>query len=396
MALRTAQRGGVVLLLGLMCASIAAAQTDRDPLHQPVTAAEIERLKRQITRDSRSNLEVISGLHTESGDFDNRLDFRRYGGRLNLKFGSGSTLSASLVRTNYLPRIDAFDAQSTSVTVGLTTALSDSTVAQFELGTIWFSSDASTVTAMGTVNFDVSERTTVHIGGSRTNVEESLLSATGLHPSRGPFAGRLAGRVMDNRVIVGMTHRLPYQTDVFGEGAFGNREGNSIDSNAFRDAHGGAGINLIAASDGPVTLLRASYHCTYFGFGANRLGFGGVSMQNRRGDPISPTVLGSDGLSPFPSATRPGIGGYFSPGYFVSNVGRLDVHGVVHPDIAYRLGGFIGIQRYAGAPNRPVTGLSATAEFVLSKRYSVPISFHTDNSGPFRQQSTLANLRIAF
>jgi hypothetical protein len=388
---------GAILVLAVAYATAARAQTGRDPIHDPVNPADIQRLKRQILSESRSTLDLISELHTETGDFDNRLDFGRYGARLNLKTGGGPIVSFSLVRTHYLPRIDLFDAQSTNVSAGLKTAVSDTADLQVEVGATIFSSDTPTLNAFGALNVDVTDRTSLHITGSRTNVEESLLSATGLRPTRGPFAGLLAGRVMDNRVTAGVVHRLPYQTDVFAEGGFGNREGSSVETNVFRHALGGAGINFISGSqEDAVTLLRASYLFTYYGFGANRLGFGGTSMQNRRGQPISMASLGSDGLSPLPSRTRPGIGGYFSPDFFFSNVGRLEVHGLVHSGIAYRLAGFVGVQRYTGTPSRPVTGVSATAEFILNERYSLPIIFHTDNSGPFKQQSTVANLRIAF
>src|SRR5438552_5628685 len=81
----------------------AAAQAQENPgVQRPVTQQEIDRLKRQIDQDTRSSVEAIMDYHTESGDLNNRLDFFRYGGRLNLKLGSSGAFQFRGMRTEYL------------------------------------------------------------------------------------------------------------------------------------------------------------------------------------------------------------------------------------------------------------------------------------------------------
>jgi hypothetical protein len=387
----------VAVAFCLTVASTAAAQTGRDPIHDPVNPQEIERLRQQIAQDSTSHLEILGEYHHETGELNDRLQFWRYGARVNLRPQAGALFSAGVVRTLYLPRLSDYNSSGTNVTVGFRTAPSDTRDGRFELGVTFFGTDAFTVNGLAHLTRRLSDQTTIYVRGARANVEESLLSATGLNPVLGPFAGELTGAVMENRFTGGVVYQLPYEADVFGEGSLGNRHGSNVDSNFFRDARAGAGINLFTgAVDDPVTSVRASYEFHYYGFADDRSGFGGASMESRRGLPVPPSALGGDGISPVPTATHAGVGGYFSPGYFVSNVGRVELRGVAGTNLEYRLAGFLGSQSYTGSPVRLVNGVSATAEFPLADRLVLPISYYLDNLGPFVQQSLLGTLRIAF
>jgi hypothetical protein len=384
------------LFLCLLAAGSADAQTGRDPIHDPVSPQEIERLQRQIARDTTSNLEILGEYHNETGDLNDRLNLWRYGARGNLRLQSGSRLSIGVVRTHYVPRISDYNSSGVNVTAGFRTAPSDVSDGRFELGFTTFSTDAFTINGLAQVTRRLSDSTTLYLRGARTNIEESLLSATGLQPVLGPFAGELTGAVMENRFTGGVVYRLPYEADVFGEGSLGNRHGSNVESNFFSDARAGAGINLLTGAPGdPVTLARASYELHYFGFADDRSGFGGVSMESRRGLPVPPSALGGDGISPVPTGTNAGVGGYFSPGYFISNVGRVEVQGNTS-NLEYRLAGFLGSQVYTNEELRVVSGVSAVAEFLLNDRLTLPVSYYLDNLGPFVQQSIVGTLRIAF
>src|SRR6266699_1870241 len=103
----------------------AAAQAQENPgVQRPVTQQEIDRLKRQIDQDTRSSVEAIMDYQTESGDLNNRLDFFRYGGRLNLKLGSSAAFQFRGTRTDYLPIGNVFRQQGTNITAGFQTKLS--------------------------------------------------------------------------------------------------------------------------------------------------------------------------------------------------------------------------------------------------------------------------------
>jgi len=60
-----------------------------------------ERLKRQISQDTRSSIEALGVYHYESGDLNNRLDFFRAGAGLNYN-GGLDAVYVNLVETRYL------------------------------------------------------------------------------------------------------------------------------------------------------------------------------------------------------------------------------------------------------------------------------------------------------
>src|SRR5262247_3820934 len=117
---------GVAVMFAGMSHSFALAQ-ESSGVQRPVTQQEIDRLKRQIDQDMRSSVEAITDYHTESGDLNNRLDFLRYGGRLNLKLGASSAFQLTGTRTDYLPISDTFKEHGINMTVGIQTKLSEST-----------------------------------------------------------------------------------------------------------------------------------------------------------------------------------------------------------------------------------------------------------------------------
>jgi hypothetical protein len=366
-------------------------------LQRPVRQQEIDRLKRQIEQDASSNVEAVVDYHTESGDLNNRLDYLRYGARLNLRWGSSSTIQLAGTRTDYRPISSLYDEQGTNFTAGLHTQVSDSVAAHFEAGATRFSTSATSVNAHASVTYSASDDARVYFAATRTNVEESLLSATGLRPVAGPFAGQLVGRVMENRFVGGGATRLFGIVDVFGAGGAGNRAGSNVPSNFFKTVGGGAGYSIIATPDEePLSLLRAAYEVNYFGFRQNRLGFGGASLLTRGGSPLAPNRIGSDGMSPDPGLRTAGTGGYFSPENFVSNIARVEAKGGSSDGLSYEVSGFAGFQDYSWSPVRFATGFAGTVSVALTERVSLPVTYLIDNFGPYRQQSVYARLVVRF
>lgn len=365
-----------------------SAQGERDPsIHRPITQAELDRLRRQIAEQTRSSVEVLGDYRRESGDLNNRLDLWRVGARLNLRWAPDSTVYLSGLRTQYMTRDERFDGQGANFTVGLRQELSEALRMQLEIGRTSFNTDTSSVNALGSATYTPSDTASFHLTGSRNNVEESLLSATGLRPTTGPFAGQLVGRVMENKVVVGGSVKFPYKIDAFADAGFGTREGANTGSNSFEVARAGAGYEMLSDSDDkPLHFVRVGFLWHYFSFDQDRLGHGGASLESQ--------PLGSDGISPVPSAGNPGVGGYFSPRNYVSRTGRLDLAGRIAPDRTYRVSAFLGQQAYTDSPNRRVYGGSLTVEQTLSERVSVPITLVRDNLGPFTQLMLSAKLVI--
>jgi len=202
---------------------------------------------------------------------------------------------------------------------------------------------------------------------------------------------------MENRFVVGGSSRIVDSFDIFGEGGAGNRAGSNVPSNLFKTAGGGVGYSIIARADGdPLSLLRAAYELNYFGFDEDRFGFGGASFLTRRGLPVLATRIGSDAISPVPGVSSPGVGGYFSPKNFVSNIVRLEAKGGSDDKLSYRISGFVGSQNYTGTSGHLADGLSASVNIAITERISLPVTYFIDNVGPFTQQSVYAKLAVRF
>lgn len=381
----------------LFCPLQGLAQIDKEPsIHRPVSLEELERLKRQITEETRSNVEVIGDYHYESGDLNNRLDFLRAGARLNYKWKPRTLFYLSGIETRYLTQDASYAGWGTNLTLGVKSALSDVVQVQAELGGTYFSTDTTSINGLASINFSPSDTVNLYVTASRGNVEESLLSATGLRPKTGPFARELVGQVMETKGVAGGTVKLPYKFDALAEGGVGTRDGSHVGSNFFGQARGGVGYDVISGvDDKPLSFLRVSYQLNYFGFEDDRLGFGGASLLTADGrHTIPPSLLGSDGISPSPSSGNPGVGGYFSPQYFISNTVRADLAGRPVEALKYRFSAFVGTQNYTDASTQGVYGFSIFLDYALNDRFSIPVSFIFDNVGPFNQLTLSVKLVI--
>ena len=168
-----------IFALLLTARLVAAGENTGDGagMHRPVSSNEIEELKRQISDETQSNVEVLSEYHTETGDLNNRLDFWRFGARLNYKASSGTLFYFGGLHTPYRTRDSVVDAWGTNFTAGVKGKLSESVSTQIEVGGTRFSTNTTTINAMGSLNFRASERSGLYVTASRSNVEESMLSA---------------------------------------------------------------------------------------------------------------------------------------------------------------------------------------------------------------------------
>lgn len=377
----------------LASSSDSNAATDQSGSDRPVTSQDIDALKQEISDSSTSSVEGIFNYHHETGDLNNRLDLLRYGGQVNYRVQGGTVLYVRGTGTSFLTTGRVFDEQGFNLTGGIRTSLSDAVDLQFEGGGSRFSNGGTTVNAMGTVRYKIEGGSELHFTGSRTNVEESLLSAAGVQPGTGPFANQIVGEVMDNRFVGGGVLKITHWLDLFGEGGGGQRTGQHIESNAFRVADGGAGVNVVSApADSQVSLLRFSYNMDYLAFDKNLLGYGGASLLGPGGLPVA--VIGGDGVSPLATPGNPGLGGYFSPPDFLSQVGRVEVQGKASPGVDYHFSGFAGYQDFTGATNHKAAGVFGSVTLRLNDRFSLPITYVLDNFGPFVQQTLFVRLAV--
>jgi hypothetical protein len=203
--------------------------------------------------------------------------------------------------------------------------------------------------------------------------------------------------VHDNRAFLNGTYRLPAHFDVFAEASIGSRSGSQVDGNLFKRAGGGLGFDAVArAADDGLSLVRLSVALDYFGFDEDRLGFGGASLLDRLGRPIPLDRLGSDGISPVPTETQAGLGGYFSPHRFLSRVVRVEARGRFGTSVDYGASAFVGTQSFTGVSTRRAGGVSGGLTFRFNERVTLPVVYAWDDFGPFAQQSLVARLVMVF
>jgi hypothetical protein len=371
-------------------------QKDDRQAQPPVSPQEVEELRRRIERERRSQAELFFDGHAESGDLNSRLGYQRYGLRATIRRGE-TTLLISALRTPYGTIGDVLSATATSVTAGARRRLSDTTEGTAELGLSHFETGTTTATALAAVTVRPWEKLRYSVALARLAVEESFLSAVGIRPAVGPFAGERVGPVMESRLDGSASYRLPEQFDVFAEAAVGRRAGANVPSNFFRRAGLGLGYNaIVRAEDQPVTLVRVSASVHYFGFDDDRFGYGGASLLDAAYQPLPVEGIGSDGLPTEPAPGVAGVGGYFSPRRFVSRVGRVQVRGRRWRRLDYDAALFLGTQDYTGTSTRLAVGASADLVLQASERLSFPVSWAWDNVGPYRQHTLVARLRARF
>lgn len=378
------------IVIGATLPAVAEAQVDK-----PVSPREIDELRKKIEAETRSTLEFVAGAYDESGDLNNRLGIFRYGARLELKLRSGPTASMVAARSEYATPENLLEAHGTRVALGFRSAASEKVARRIEVGLTRFSTASTTVDGLASASLRPVTAARVSLDVSRSTVEESLLSAAGVRPPLGPFAGVLVGRVMENRAGLSGDWRLPHRLDLFGEGSIGNRQGPNVASNFFKRGLSGVGFNAITADEkDKLGFLRASASIFYFGFADDRLGYGGASLLDRAYEPVPVDRLGSDRIPPEASDLGPAVGGYFSPRRFVSATGRIDARGRLAPSVDYSAYLFLGRQSYTGASPRLAAGVWGQLVLRLGERLSAPLTVSWEDFGPFTRYHAFASLAV--
>lgn len=172
---------------------------------------------------------------------------------------------------------------------------------------------------------------------------DSYMSAAGVIPTTGPFANQLVGRIVDNKyVVANFGFKLPHKFYAYAGLNVGNKYGSNSPSNFYKEIPMGFGkVVYSAPEEKPVNQALLGYDFYYTGYNRDQSGFGGANLNYN--------PIGSDGQSPYPSSGFPGVGGYFSPTFFIANKIPLTVKGSFKNNkLKYIVSAFIGTQTIEG------------------------------------------------
>lgn len=181
-------------------------------------------------------------------------------------------------------------------------------------------------------------------GGYIRSLDEidSYMSAAGVVPTVGPFAGQLVGRIIDNKFISNFAFKLPYKFYAYAGFSLGYKYGSNSPPNPYSEIPAGFGKVIYSGKEAsPINQILVGYDCYYTAYSVDRSGFGGANLL------FNP--VGSDGGNPEPTPGTPGVGGYFSPTFFLANKFPLTIKGTFRETkLKYVLSGFVGLQTIQG------------------------------------------------
>lgn len=352
-------------------------------------------LKNEINTEIKPKLEPIFALFDETGNA-NQLKYQRYGGRFFANPKPNYTLNSAISATPYSSLDDNAETTSTLYSAGLAGKPTNNLQFDSNIGIDDLSNNTQQV--LGNVNINIIPNDTINfnIGYIRNKIEYSLLSAAGLRPIVGPFAGLLVGRTADNKFLSNISVRLPHRSYTYAGYNLGYVRGKNIPANPYQE--GTAGIGSVVFSR-PVTNLlnqiETGYGLYVASFKDDRSGYGGADLRF--------TPLGSDGISPDPFPGNPGIGGYFSPNFILNNRFLLNFRGNISKiKLKYLLNGYIGTSNIreanlsSGTSTRLNFGGKAALGINEDGRVGLRTSYQIDNFQLVTQQLFLVNLILRF
>lgn len=243
-------------------------------------------------------------------------------------------------------------------------------------------------------------------GGYIRSLDEidSYMSAAGVVPTVGPFANQLVGRIVDNKYVMAVAFKLPHKFYAYGGMNFGNKYGSNSPSNFYKEIPAGFGkVVYSAKEERHINQALLGYDFYYTGYNEDMSGFGGANLNYN--------PVGSDGQSPSPSSGFPGVGGYFSPTFFIANKFPITLKGAFRKTkLKYILSAFVGTQTMegqvgllgpsGGGPSNIVTtlyyGYSLGLRYNEKGRYSIGLDYIFNNYMSVAQHLLKASVLIRF
>lgn len=207
-----------------------------------------------------------------------------------------------------------------------------------------FSNNGNLILGNAIVNVNPNDVVSLTSGYIRSLDEiDSYMSAAGVVPAVGPFANQLVGRIVDNKyVIANIGLKLPHKFYSYWGLNVGNKGGANSPNNFYKEIPAGLGKVIYSGPENRhINQALIGYDFYYTAYTNDRSGFGGANLNY--------TPIGSDGGAIDPASGFPGVGGYFSPTFFIANKFPITIKGSFRETkLKYVASAFIGTQSIQG------------------------------------------------
>lgn len=301
-------------------------------------------LRKEILMLTRSAVEPVFDIYHMSGDA-NAGKFFRMGSnayhyiRPNIRLiGTGTT-------TEYRNVTDLVGTRGTVIGGGIEGKLTDHLGFRSTAGYELFSNNSDNDIVLATALLKWYPNDVVSwTGGYIRSLDEidSYMSAAGVVPSVGPFAGQLVGRIIDNKFVSNFAFKFPHKFYGYAGFSLGYKYGSNSPPNTYSEIPAGFGKVVYSGKESrAINQVLLGYDCYYTAYGVDRSGFGGANLL------FNP--VGSDGGKIEPGPGVPGVGGYFSPTFFLANKFPITIKGTFKESkLKYVVSAFWGLQTIQG------------------------------------------------
>ncbi len=353
---------------------------------------QLEQARQQQAQLQRPAVQSVYTGHTEAGTVDEKLKFNRVSNQVTLYLSADTALNLTYEPTFYESGGDIESETRNLFGAGFTRQWTDRLRTSVWAGVADYSNGGGnplfTNISLALRPNDAWQPT---LRFDRYGVEESVLSASGLRPVVGVFANQLVGRVIRNEWTLQNVFRLPHQWVAQLNTAIGFDNGEQIEDNSFYKVEYQLGRSFLQRLT-PTGSSRwyGNLEGKYWHFEDDRLNNGGAFLVVK---PFG-LPLGIDGVSPIPSATNPGTGGYFSPDHYWFNALRLGNRGQVwNQRLTYDLSAFLGYQDISRLGGSFARGVQLLGELLVTPTVSTLFGVNYNNAQQFEQVTFYLGLR---
>jgi tetratricopeptide (TPR) repeat protein len=352
---------------------------DAYPLVKENRLVKARDLKQALDMKLKIELDPIFQYHHQKGDVNNELSFRRYGFEVSDVVKSNIKAKAGFTVTPYYN--DKAKTTAREYTVGLEGRPLNNLSFDTGIGFKDFSNSQQMLTAKALFKLYVNDALSLNGGFTKTNIEQTMLSSTGLRPVVGPLRNQTVGQESDYKFLMGYGLKLPQF--FYNYGGFNLGFTNGVDSavNFYREGIAGLGKVIYSRPKGRLLdLLSSEYTLYYAGYNENHSGFGGASLAT--------SPLGSDGGFKYHS-----FGGYFSPDYIIANKFAMHMRGTVCPiNTKYYLYGYLGQQTIGHEGSDFIWGASTSLKFNEDGRFGLGLMYQVDDYQASLKHDFIVNL----